>query len=325
MARKSRKIDQSEIMLKRPVQYNTAIYARLSVENNGINNDSIENQIDIIQQYIKKFPEFKIVKVFIDNGETGTNFERPAFLDMMEAIKEGGINCVIVKDLSRFGRNYLEVGNYLEKVFPYLGVRFLSVNDRFDSLHKEKSDTLLLPLKSILHDVYAKDISKKIGTAIDIKKKSGRFMGKIPPYGYIRDKKDRYQLCVHPERSKIVQQIFQWYLEGVSPTKIAYYLNHMDVPTQLQIRFMDGYSDGRANALWRSTVITDILKNPCYLGCIVERKSSHLLYKGKYYEMIPSDKWNVIENTHEPIIDRETFEAVKKLLVENKTKKKGRF
>lgn len=303
------------------ILYNTAIYARLSIEDNGVQGDSIENQVYMIEKFISKCSDLKLTHTFVDNGETGTNFERPAFSDMMEAIKKGTINCIVVKDLSRFGRNYLETGNYLEKIFPYLGVRFISVNDHFDSLHGGKSDTLLVPLKAILHDTYAKDISRKVSSAIDVKKKSGKFMSKIPPYGYVRDEQDRYKLCVHTERAEIVRMIFKWRIEGLGPVSIAHRLNDMGVPTQSKIRYMEGHNDGKENALWRGSVVADILKNPCYIGCIVERKGSNLLYKGRECQIIPESDWNLIENTHEPIIDRETFEKVRKLLVESKMKR----
>lgn len=319
MARKSRKNLQVEPpkTLSESV-YRTAIYARLSTEDNGVQADSIENQIAIIEKYIHKIPELKVIDTFVDNGATGIHFERPAFLRMMEAIKKGEINCIVVKDLSRFGRNYLETGNYLEKIFPYLGIRFISVNDHFDSLHSGKNDTLLVPLKSILHDTYAKDISKKVSSAIEIKKKSGKFLGKIPPYGYVRDEKDRYRLCVHPERAEIVRMIFRWRIEGLGPVSIARRLNDMEIPTQFQIRYMEGHSDGKEHALWWGSAVTDILKNPCYIGCMVERKKSALLCKGNESKIIPRSKWHLIENTHEPIIDKETFETVQQLFTESK-------
>lgn len=322
MARKSRRVPQPERLTdKQEVPYRTAVYARLSVKDNGTDGGSIENQVDVIQEYVGKFPELEVVKIFIDNGETGTDFERPAFSDMMDAVKHGTINCIAVKDLSRFGRNYLETGNYLENIFPCLGVRFISVNDCFDSLYSKTGDTLLVPLKSILHDTYAKDISKKVGTAIDVKKKSGKFMGKIPPYGYVRDRQDRYRLVIHPQRAKIVRQIFRWRLEGIGPASIAHRLNHMGVPTQLNLRYMEGCQDGSKNALWRGSTVSDMLKNPCYTGCIVERKGSKLFYKGGAASVIPEQEWHLIENTHEPIIDQKTFEEVKKLLAESKEKR----
>ncbi len=322
MARKSRK--DLHIENKRPqpeILYDTAIYARLSIEDNGIEGDSIENQIEMIENYIRGRQDLGVVRTFVDNGETGTNFERPGFSEMMEAVKKGEINCIVVKDLSRFGRNYLETGNYLEKIFPYLGIRFISVNDHFDSLHSGKSDTLLVPLKSILHDTYAKDISRKVSSAIDIKKKSGIFMGKIPPYGYVRDEQNRYKLCVHTERAEIIRMIFQWRMEGAGSVSIAHRLNDMGIPTQFQIRHMEGHHDGKENALWRGSVVTDILKNPCYIGCIVERKGSNLLCKGRESKVIPESEWNLIENAHEPIIDKETFEKVQRLISESKRKR----
>ena len=259
MARKSRKTlrtenrqPQSEIL------YYTAIYARLSIEDNGIQGDSIENQIEMIEKYISKCQDLKVIHTFVDNGETGTNFERPAFSDMMEAVKNGSINCIVVKDLSR--------------------------------------DTLLVPLKSILHDTYAKDISRKVSSAIDIKKKSGKFMGKIPPYGYVRDEQDRYKLCVHAERAEIIRMIFKWRAEGLGSVSIAHRLNDMAIPTQLQLRYMEGHNDGKEKALWRGSAVVDILKNPCYIGCIVERKGSNLLCKGWENKVVPESEWNLIES-----------------------------
>ena len=323
MARKSRKNLQTEnLHPQTETLYHTAIYARLSIEDNGIQGDSIENQIEMIEQYISKCHDLKVVRFFVDNGERGTNFERPAFSDMMEEVKKGTINCIVVKDLSRFGRNYLETGNYLEKIFPYLGIRFISVNDHFDSLYGGGSDTLLVPLKSILHDTYAKDISRKVSSAIGIKKKSGKFMGKIPPYGYVRDEQDRYKLCVHTERAEIIRMIFKWRTQGLGSVSIAHRLNDMAVPTQLQIRYMEGHHDGKEHALWRGSAVVDILKNPCYIGCIVERKGSNLLCNGRENKVISESEWNLIENTHEPIIDKETFERVQKLVSESRRKRK---
>lgn len=315
-------MQRGSVAEKQETIYKTAIYARLSTEDNSADGGSVANQIYIVEQYIKMMPDLELMAKFSDNGQTGTHFERPAFGELMDAVKKGEINCIAVKDLSRFGRNYLETGNYLETIFPYFGVRFIAVNDHFDSLHTQKGDTLLVPLKSILHDAYAKDISKKVSTAIDIKKKSGKFMGKMPPYGYMRDTADRYKLAVHLERAKIVRQIFKWRLEGVGPTEIARRLNHMGVPTQMQIRFFEGHKDGIAAARWRGSTITDILKNPCYLGCLVERKGSHTLYVGKNQVQIPPSEWKLIENTHEAIIDREIFEAVRNLEGESCAKQK---
>lgn len=322
MARKSRKNRETESGHKgRERVYNTAMYARLSVADNGGQGDSIKNQIQIMQTYIDQHPELQVAYTFVDHGETGTDFRRPAFSDMMEAVKRGRINCIVVKDLSRFGRNYLETGNYLENIFPSLHVRFISVNDRFDSFHSEKSDMLLVPLKSILHDMYAKDISEKVSSAIDVKKKAGKFLGKIPPYGYVRDEQDRYRLRIHSERAHIIRMIFAWRTEGLGPVSIARRLNEMGVPTQFQIRHMEGHPDGKEQGVWSGSAVSGILKNPCYTGCIVERKGSCLLCTGRGKETVPEAEWNLIAHTHEPIIEKEVFQKVQRMREESRKRR----
>lgn len=313
MARKSRRTALTDKKTENETLYRTAIYARLSIENNGISGDSIENQLAVVKQFIKERPDLRLIRTFIDNGESGTHFERPGFRAMLDAVRKGEINCIVVKDLSRFGRNYLETGGYLERLFPCLGVRFLSVNDNYDSLHSQCSDAFLIPLKAVLHDIYAKDISKKICASLDIRKKSGSFLGNIPPYGYMRDSKDRHKLAVHPERAGVVRQIFQWKLSGDGPAAIARRLNENKIPTQLNLRFQEGYPNGREDAVWHGSTVAAILKNPCYIGCTVERKSSRAFYQGKQRLAIPEEKWKLIENTHEAIISRGDFEKVREL------------
>jgi len=311
MARISRKNVQAGITTIVPEKvYYTGIYVRLSIEDNGIYGDSIENQIYLIEKYISEQTDLKYVDTFVDNGMTGVNFDRPAFQRLMEAVKKGSINCIVVKDLSRFGRNYLETGEYLEKIFPYLGIRFVSVNDNFDSFNENSNDSLIVSLKGILHDTYAKDISKKVSTAIDIKKKSGKFMGKNPPYGYIRSAENRHQLVIHKERGEVIKEIFSWRLGGMGVVSIAHKLNDLEIPSQRKIRWIEGYSDGRETALWHGSSVMDILRNPCYTGCMVERKSYHARYKGKSLQTVPRSQWKRIENMQEAIIDEDTFEKV---------------
>lgn len=302
--------------------FNTAIYARLSIEDNGKKGNSIENQIYLIEKYISAKEDLKHIETFVDNGMTGVNFQRPSFQRLLEEVKRGRINCIVVKDLSRFGRNYIETGEYLEKIFPYLGVRFISINDNFDSLH-ENNKSLIISLKGILHDTYAKDISKKVSTALDIKKKSGKFMGKMPPYGYIRSAENRYKLVVHKERARVIKDIFTWRLSGMGIVAIAKKLNEMEIPSQLKLRWIEGFEDGKETALWQGSSILDILRNPCYIGCIVERKSYNELYKGKQLKIIPPSRWNLIKNTHEAIIDEDTFYKVQKMIEESAMKRKN--
>lgn len=323
MARKSRKpilIEQAP-PAARETGYQTAIYARLSIEDNGVSGDSMEHQIEIVRSYLAKHSDLHLVHTWTDNGRTGTDFERPGFHGLMEAVRKGEINCIAVKDLSRFGRNYLETGDYLEKVFPYFGVRFISVNDQFDSLHRSEESGLIVPLKAILHDHYAKDISKKICTSLDIRKKSGKFMGKIPPYGYVRDPQNRHRLVVHQERADVVRQVFRWRLEGKGAVAIARRLNEQEVPTQLQIRFREGYADGKEDALWHGFAVAAMLKNPCYLGCIVERKGSNAFYQGRQEIAIPKEQWNLIRGTHEAIIEEDVFCKVQAFMEMEKQKR----
>jgi DNA invertase Pin-like site-specific DNA recombinase len=258
---------------------------------------------------------------FVDNGNTGVNFQRPAFQKLMETVKKGSINCIVVKDLSRFGRNYIETGEYLEKIFPYLGVRFISINDNFDSLDENNDSTLIISLKGILHDTYAKDISKKVSTALDIKKKSGKFMGKIPPYGYIRSTENRYQLVVHKERARVIKNVYNWRLGGMGVVSIAHKLNDLEIPSQLKLRWIEGFSDGRETALWHGSSVIDILRNPCYTGCIVERKGHNELYKGKPFQTVPRSQWKLIRNTHKAIIDEETFYKIQNIIEESACKR----
>ncbi|MEG0228613.1 MAG: recombinase family protein, partial [Lachnospiraceae bacterium] len=179
--------------------YRTAIYARLSTLDNGCGSDSIENQVELLKRYVGDNHDLTLISTFLDNGMTGTNFDRPGFIAMMDALKSGKINCIVVKDLSRFGRNYMEAGNYLEKIFPYLGVRFISVNDNYDSISVTANEALALSLKNVYHHIYAKDISQKICTLFDAKKKQGLFLGRFAPYGYKKSENNRYRLEIDKE------------------------------------------------------------------------------------------------------------------------------
>ena len=204
----------------------------------------------------------------------------------------------------------------MEKIFPSMGVRLISVNDHFDTLRQNPSDGLVIPLTSILHEQYAKDISRKICASLETGKSSGKFMGKLPPYGYIRDPENRYHLIVHQERAKVVQQVFQWRLEGKGPVIIARELNQQHVPTQMKLRFQEGHRDGREDSVWHGSTVTEMLRNPCYLGCLVKQKGSCQLCRGRKKVSIPREQWQWIKHTHEPIISQETFEKVQKIMEE---------
>ncbi len=319
MARKSRK-ENDRVNLSETIKvgYNTAVYARLSKEDNGIDGLSIENQLNILLDFVNKHPELNLADKFVDNGQTGTNFERPAFTRMMQKVRKNEINCIVVKDLSRFGRNYLESGNYIERIFPYLGIRFISISEGIDSLGINSNEDLLMSLKSIINDNYAKDISKKVCTAIDIKKKSGKFMGKIPPYGYKRCENDRYKLKIHESRAVIIQRIFAMKIYGLGATAIARKLNDEGIPSQMKLRFLEGFSDGEETSLWHGSSVIGVLRNYYYLGKTVERKGENQLCAGKNEKMLPESDWNIIPCTHERIISDDDFFKVQTMLAQPK-------
>lgn len=310
---------------KKDTTYLTAIYARLSIEDNGIDSDSIETQIFYLQKYVKEHSELVLISTYCDNGMTGTNFERPGFQAMLKDIKSKKINCIVVKDLSRFGRNYMEAGNYLENIFPYYGVRFISINDNYDSLEVTANEALALSLKNVYHHIYAKDISRKICTLFDVKKKKGLYLGRFAPYGYKKSSKNPYQLEIEEETASVVREIFSLRIKGVGAIKIARWLNDQGIKSQSRRLYELGKlkgTNGEASALWSGSSVTGILENSVYRGCIVERKSEQSYYKGVKKSLIPKEEWNYIEDTHEAIIDESTFIKVQMLMEESKKSRK---
>lgn len=302
---------------RRSAMYSTAIYARLSVEDNGCQSDSIDNQIELLRRYVEDHDELILKSIFYDNGATGTNFDRSGFLAMLDEIKKGNIHCIVVKDLSRFGRNYIETGNYLENIFPYLGVRFLSVNDHYDSLAVTSNEALALSLKNVYHHLYAKDISRKICTVFEVKKRQGFFLGRFAPYGYKKSPDNKYQLEVDEETAGVVREIFRMRVAGSGPSAIARSLNHAGISCYSRMLFHRGAikgTRGEAHSLWSANSVKGILQNPAYRGCLVERKGDYAYYKGGQIREIPPSEWTVIENTHEALIDNATFQKVQLLM-----------
>ncbi len=306
--------------------YKTAVYARLSVEDNGIDSDSLESQIELLENFVKQQAKLSHFKTYYDNGATGTNFDRAGFNEMMADIKCGYVNCVVVKDLSRFGRNYIETGEYLDNIFPYLDVRFISVNDHYDSNDVSSNEALMVALKSVLHDIYSKDISRKICTVFDVKKQSGEYLGRYAPYGYRKSEAEKNKLLVNEETAPVVRDIFNWRIGGLGVTAIARKLNDLDVPSQFRYLYDKGIAKRttvKESSLWRGSSVKELLENPNYIGCIVERKSENAHYKGGKEQLIPKSEWRIIRNTHESIIDEETFEAVQNLMEESRNIRKG--
>lgn len=235
MARKSRKniMPQSaapEIRISEEVNLlRTAAYARLSSENSGHETeDTLNTQILQIHNYIKEHPELTLTDTYVDNGFTGTNFDRPEFERMMQDVRTGKIQCIVVKDLSRFGRDYIETGNYLETIFPMLHIRFIAINDDFDNIRQSDVDSLAVPIKNMVNSLYAKDISKKIGLSYQMRREKGIPTSWCVPYGYrMNEQKSQYEVA---DEAKYVKLIYQWYLMGLSTNEIARRLEFLEVP-----------------------------------------------------------------------------------------------
>ena len=317
MARKSRRqsvIAQKETVTQEKV-FKTGLYVRLSIEDvrDRKDSDSIENQTYLLKQFVEKRPFLQIYSIYTDNGEKGTNFDRPEFNRLMDDVKAGRVNCIVVKDLSRFGRDYLETGNYLEKIFPFLGVRFISINDNYDSFNPENSNEgLIISLKNLLNDVYTKDISKKIISTFRERQSKGEFLGAHVPYGYSRPDDGTYKLVVDEEAALVIRQIYQWKVEGLSDTAIARRLNDMGIPSPSKYKYLKGeWKNARYNNnIWQRQAIKAITENEVYLGHKIYGKIQASLYEGKRKSRVPRDEWTIIENDHEPIIDQETFDIV---------------
>ena len=320
MARISRK--QQNTSLSRPLSkqtafYKVAIYARLSVEDNGKDSDSIESQIVYLEDFIANDPTMCKVAIFIDNGFTGTNFNRPEFQRMIEAARCGEINCVVVKDLSRLGRNYVETGEFLEKICPFIGLRLIAVNDNYDSDAVTNNSQLAASLSNIINDFYAKDISRKVFSTLKTKMENGDYIGAWEKYGYLKDPANKNRLVVNPETAPIVQQIFLWRSEGMSYMGINKKLNEMGVPSPGQYKADRGIvtnnNQKKRKILWNKHIVTDILKDITYIGHMAQRKTTQCLHKGIQYSRVNEEDWVVAYNTHEPIIEQELFDKVQEI------------
>lgn len=320
MARKSRKsaaavVPAAETVTAGAEAVPAAIYARLSVENSGKDDDgdSIANQVSFCQEYLKDHSDLRLEAVYEDNGEKGTHFDRPQFRKMMEDIRRGRIRCVIVKDLSRFGRDYIECGYYLEKIFPFMGVRFIAVTDRYDSLTAEDAEgALVVPLKNMINAAYAKDISRKIITSFRARQEKGEFLPAFAPYGYVKSETMAYRYEPDPETAPYVKLIFEWFADGASRNEIAKRLTEMGAVTPAMRKVQLGIwkAEKYKHTSWYSRSMVDILKNVEYTGCIVYGKMPKSLYEGIKCHRAPPEEWRVIPDTHEPLVSRELYDRV---------------
>lgn len=298
--------------------YQTAGYIRLSVEDSGkIDGYSLANQEKLVKDFIAEQQDMRLYRLYIDNGATGTVFERPAFDEMMQDMKDGKIDCIVVKDLSRLGRNYLEAGNYLEQIFPFFRVRFISITDGYDSNSPDVTDeSLIIPLKNIINEGYAKDISQKITTSFEARKKQGQFMGKYPVYGYLKDPENKNHLIVNPETSGIVKRIFQMRDSGMALGAIASQLNEEGIPSPARYLWLKGLSkeERHKDSYWDRTNVKRLLTNKMYLGMLVYGKERTSFAKGIKRQRVPESEWKYVPNAHEAIIDQELFDSVQRKL-----------
>lgn len=304
--------------------YNAAAYVRLSVEGDDLekNRESIAMQQYMLEKYIGGQPDMRLAAVFCDNGETGTDFERPGFEQMMDRVRDREIDCIVVKDLSRFGRNYVEAGYYLEKIFPYLGVRFVAVNDSYDTLKDRGGNEMVLSLKNLVNDLYAKDISRKICSSLDTKRRNGEYIGAVPPYGYLKSPEDRHRLIPDQDAAPVVRRIFQWRAEGTGAAQIARRLNEEGIPSPALHYYRKGIRDREPSGtgrLWLASGIRRMLENIVYVGHVAQGKTRKSLSEGLPQTDVSRDRWIVVEDMHPPIVDREIFDRVQELVGERRS------
>lgn len=301
--------------------YNAAAYVRLSVEGADLekNRETISTQHYMLERYIETQPDMRLAAVFCDNGETGTDFERPGFEQMMDRVRDREIDCIVVKDLSRFGRNYVEAGYYLEKIFPYLGVRFVAVNDGYDTLKDKGGNEMVLSLKNLVNDLYAKDISRKICSSLDTKRKNGEYIGGVPPYGYLKSPEDRHRLVPDPDAAPVVRRIFQWRADGMAVAQIARRLNEERIPSPAMHYYQKGIRDrepSETGRIWLAAGIRRMLENIVYVGHVAQGKTRKSLSEGIPQTDVSRDRWIIVENMHPPIVDRELFDRVQEIMGE---------
>lgn len=296
------------------------IYLRLSRDDGDkIESDSIHSQRELIKGFISRNPAFRYKKEYVDDGYSGTNFDRPGFIRLMDDVRKGIINCVIVKDLSRLGRNYIETGRYIERIFPSLGLRLVAINDNYDSLDKNSSDNeIVVPFKNLINDAYCRDISLKIRSHLDVKRRDGQFIGSFAMFGYEKDGKNKNHLVIDEDAAKTVEQIFELRMNGYSAQRIAEKLDELGLQPPYEYKRKRGlnYNSGFKSAdkpTWKRETVMRILNSEMYTGTMVQGKSKRINYKVKKSLPIEPNDWIIVENTHDPIIKRDTFELIQGL------------
>ena len=305
--------------------YHAAIYVRLSKEDGDVasaakaESNSISNQKNLIKDFLKDKDDIIVVSERVDDGYSGSDFERPGFQMMMDDIRRGTVDCVIVKDMSRFGREYIDSGKYIERLFPALGVRFIAVNDHIDSKEESSRDDIVVPFKNLMNDAYCRDISIKIRSHLEVKRRNGEYIGAFTPYGYKKDENDKSRLVPDLYAAGVVKDIFRMKLHGMSQTAIADRLNEqgilspMEYKHSLGIRIQDNFKT-HEQAEWSSMSVRRVLENEVYVGTLIQGKHSTPNHKIKKIMDKPEEEWIRIEGNHEPVISKREFAIVQRLL-----------
>lgn len=310
--------NQTLAKIKSNMIFKAAMYIRLSREDGDKEeSSSVTNQRNIITRFINENDNFIIVDEYVDDGYTGTNFNRPAFQRMIKDIEKGKINTVITKDLSRLGRDYIDTGRYVQRYFPENRVRYIALLDGIDTLEDAGMNDIA-PFKSVINDMYVKDISKKITSALKERKTAGNFLAVTAPYGYKKNPENKYQLVINEEEAKVVRYIFRLYLQGNGLTKIAKILTEEEIPVPGISRNIGTTRKTKLYNCWKQTTISRILKNPVYIGNLEQFKRKKVNYKSKKRVTVPKEDRVICYNTHEPIIKKEDFDEVQKIITENK-------
>ena len=299
--------------ISNPMDYHVALYIRLSKEDEREGpSESVTNQKSLLNEFVQQH-RLRVYDTYVDDGWSGTSFDRPDFQRMIGDIEAGKVNMVITKDLSRLGRDYILTGHYMERYFPEHRVRYISLLDGIDT-GVESSANDITPFRAIMNDMYAKDISKKIKSVKRDKQRKGQFIGGKPVYGYKMHPTEKNQIIIDPEAAPVVRRIFNMALDGMSCRKIAAQLNDEGVPTPATYAGLTVANPGPYTGLWSSERISDMLQNETYIGNMVQGRSVKISYKSKKCLKQPPENWVVVEGTHEPLIDRETFDKVRMLV-----------
>lgn len=297
-------------------QWNAGVYIRLSREDGDrMESESTLSQRAIIEHYLNERSEIKVIDYYTDDGWSGTDFERPAFKKLFADITARRINCIVVKDLSRFGRNYIESGKYLETIFPLFKVRFIAINDGIDNIENPSSvNSIMLPFKNIINDEYCRDISIKVRSSLTARRFQGKFIGSFPSYGYKKDPLDHNKLIIDEDSSKVVRLIFDSFLSGTSIIGITRNLNALGIENPSAYKASIGLKCKNTNTLWTDRTVRRMLSNRIYVGDMVQKKYEVISYKIHVGRKTQESEWIVVLNTHDPIIGREEFEKVQSLL-----------